>query len=140
MAFRTSSVNLSVRQLSRAKAHEEGQRKRPQSNEVSLEIAEDAISEESIHGIVVDWLVPAIVDHVMKRILHHAKAWTSLRTGGYYVHNNPGEALSNDEKPKGWAATEAGPAEADPEAPFVADECRIQGAERARDATEFDGK
>jgi hypothetical protein len=140
MAFRTGNVNLNVRQLSRAKAPEERQWKRARSNEVSIEIAEDAISDESIHGIVVDWLVPAIVDHVMKRILRHAKAENPLRTGGYYEHNNLEEAIFNDEKPKGRAATKARPAEADTEAPTVADECRIQGVKRIRNAAEFDSK
>jgi hypothetical protein len=140
MAFRTSSVNLNVRHFSRARTHEARQRKRPHPTEVSLEITEDVISDQSIHGIVVDWLVPTIVDHVMKRILRHAQAETPVRIGGYYEHNNLGEVLSNDEKPKGWAPAEAGSAEADAEAPIVADECRVQGVKRIRNAAEFDSK
>jgi hypothetical protein len=58
----------------------------------------------------------------------------------YYEHNNLWKALCNDEKSEGWAAAETGPAKTDPEAPIVADECRIQGVKRIRNAAEFDGE
>jgi hypothetical protein len=140
MTFRTGSANLNARQPSPPKAHEERQRERVRSNEAALEIAEAAISDESIHGIVVDWLVPAIVDRAMKSILRYAKAGAPLPAGGYYEHNNLEEASSNDEEFEGWAASEASPAKADTEAPTVADECGIQSVERVGDAAEFDGE
>jgi hypothetical protein len=110
------------------------------SNEAKLEIAEDAILDESIHRIVADWLVPAIADRAMKAILRQTNTEANLQPHGYYEHNNLKGIMPDDEKSKGRTATETGPSQADEEAPAVAHGCRIQGAERVRQASEFDGK
>jgi hypothetical protein len=47
------------------------------SNEATLEIAMEAISDEAIHGIVMNWLVPAAVDHAM---LHEVNARALVQT------------------------------------------------------------
>jgi hypothetical protein len=140
MAFRTSSANLNVRKPPRALGREERQLNRVRSNEAKLEIAEDAILDDSIHGIVGDWLVPAVVDRAMKEILRQANTDADLRLPGYYEHNNLQGMVSDGEKSKGWTANETGPPQADEEAPAVAHGCRIQGAERVRQASESDGK
>jgi hypothetical protein len=96
--------------------------------------------DESIHGIVADWLVPAVVDRAMKEILRQANTEANLRPRGYYEHNNLKGIVSDDQKSEGRTPAETGPPEADEEAPAVAHGCRIQGAERVRQASEFDGK
>jgi hypothetical protein len=140
MAVRIGSANLKAREFRRTQAHKESQQNSARSNEAKLDIAPDALSDESISGIVVDWLVPMIVDHVVERILHPASTGAQLQARGYYEHNNLRGIGSDGEKSEGWTATEASPAQTDQEAPIVADECRIQGAERVRHAAKPDSK